>query len=191
MIPNLLNIVRNFINDHESSPKTYLNSSDSQISPMVQVNMGLRDVRGLLWEIKAKLQEIDTQHQALQTHSSNAWREREELLSNYYDTLRAILYVLDHCENMLDSTPQISVVYEGLKRIMEEQYIEPIQVKEGDVFDAELYECEEIIESKNHPTDVVVQIIERGFMKKLKDGTRAVIRPVKVAVSKNVTHMGG
>lgn len=187
---SLLNRLVEFIIHRKAGQKNGPANSDTQAVPLTQVNRGLRDMGVLLREIITKLQEIERQHKTIRTHSSNAWSEREMVLADYYNTLRAVLQVLDNCESALSSSPQMLVIYEGLKRIIEDQHIEPIQVKEGDLFDTQFHKCEETVEMEEYPTGVVVQVIEKGYIQKRRDGSKIVIRPAKVHVNKKLLTEG-
>jgi len=191
LISNPINYVRAFFKNRFRQSRNRVGHSGRPDGAFAQMNKGLQDMKRLHWELKVNLQAIEGQHQAIQSLSSEAWSEREQILSNYYGTLRGILLVFDNCENIFKSVPQISVVNDGLKRILEEQHIEPIQVKAGDLFDSEFHQCEETAEKEEFLNGAVLQIIEAGYIKKLQNGQHIVIRPAKVLVNKKMTHAEG
>ena len=191
MTGGLLRRLQEFVVRREASQEGAEDSRGAQDTPLTQVNRGLRDMAALLAEVVAKLQEVEKQQKAIRAYSSNAWSEREALLTDYYSSLRGILRLWDNCEDAADSSPQMQVISSGLKRMMKDQRIEPIQVKEGDLFDARLHECEEAVETEGYPSGAVVQVIEAGYMQERRDGTKVLVRPAKVRVSKETTDAGG
>ena len=185
-MPNLFNQLLEFIIPSKARRKNGMDYSSIQATPLTEINKELRDMSLLLREVAAKHKDIEQRHKAILVHSSNAWNEREALFTNYYNTLSVVLQVLDNCESALESSPQMMVVYNGLKVILENQHIEPIPVKEGDLFDAQLHECEETAKTEDSSPCVVLQVIEKGYMQKRRDGIKAIIRPAKVCVSEKL-----
>lgn len=179
-----MNYLQKIVQDHKLQFKSDIIGSGLSNNALAQVNKGLKEMKRLHWEFKMNLQAVENQLQAIQRASSNAWNEREHLLTNYYDTLRSILGVLDNCENALEAAPQLSIIYNELKKILEKRGIESIQVKEGNSFNAELHKCEETIQREEYPNGIIVQVIEKGYMEKLKNGKFIVIRPAKVIINK-------
>jgi molecular chaperone GrpE len=72
----------------------------------------------------------------------------------------------------------IALTLEEFKKILEEEGIEKIEVKQGDGFDEEICEAVEVV--KNGKGGKIVEVVLAGW--KFNNGP--VIRPVKVKVSK-------
>jgi molecular chaperone GrpE (heat shock protein) len=151
---------------------------------LVLVNTGLRDLWVLLRDIHTQLAEFDRQTKAVQLHASNAWHEHSQIVTDYFELSRGLLRILDNFDQILRTNAEVSPVAYEIKTLLEKQCIGTILVKEGDPFNAELCLCEEILEKEGFPSNAVVEVLEPGFEKTLGDGSRIVIRPVKVIISK-------
>ena len=156
-----------------------------------QVNVGLRQLKVLLWEVKSKVQEVESQHQNVQRHASEAWGEREELTALYFEAVRAVLRALDDCDSVPEPPPPLAAVRDGLRRLLRAQGVEPMSVNEGDLFDARMHECAEVMVKEGLAAGTVVRVIEGGYVRALKDGTRQVVRPAKVLANTRAGGEGG
>ena len=145
--------------------------------PLTEVNKGLRDMGALLLELERR-------HKSVRAHGSRAWAERQTLLAQYHDTLRAVLDVLDSCESAPPSSPHLSVVREGLRRILDGQGVEPIEVRAGDAFDPRQHECEDTVATQEQPAGAVVDVLVKGYAQRRANGARVVLRPARVRVAK-------
>ena len=155
---------------------------------LANVNRGLQDMKRLHREIKINLQAIENRHQTIQKYSSDAWGEREQLLLNYFDTIRAILLTIDNYADYLNKAPITANVFDNLKELLAKQCIEPIQVREGDPFNAEFHKCQHTVERDDYLTGVIVQVIETGYIKKYNNGANIVIRPTLVIANIRNNH---
>jgi molecular chaperone GrpE (heat shock protein) len=188
-LPKLLGQIREFIRDRQAGSRSSSATSDPNAGPIAELNKALRSASTTVRETIIQLQKLERQHHLLQGYGSTAWREYEALLSRYHELIRSVLRVIDDCERVQQSSPEVSALLEGLGKIVAEQDIEAMQVNPGDVFDAELHICEEMVERAGHPDGVIVEVLETGYLKKYDNGTRAVLRPAKVLANK-IPHGG-
>lgn len=182
MKTNMFRRLRKYLRRKAQQPS--MQSVPSFAGSLALVNTGLRDLRVQLRDIHTRIGEFDKQTQAVQLHASNAWHERSQILTDYFELSRGLLRILDNFEQILHANAEVIPVAYELKTLLEKQYIGAIPVKEGDPFNAELCVCEEVVEKEDFPSNAVVEVLEPGFEKTLGDGSRIVIRPAKVIISK-------
>lgn len=115
-------------------------------------------------------------------------REKEEFLQHAtFDLMRALLPTLDGFERALKhrdaSVPGqfyqgMELIYKGLMDVVERAGVKPVET-EGKRFDPHFHQAVEMVESKTHHDQEIVEELQRGY--KLK---HRLIRPaiVKVAV---------
>lgn len=167
-----------------SERKHVIHNSSPHVTPLTNTNLKLRDARVLLRHVRSMLHEVDTCHEAIRTHTGEAWTERDALLKDYHDTLRAVLQLVDDCEQEDEESPKLRAVCDGLRKILVRQRVELIPVERSVPFDAELHECDGMIETKEYPAGVVTKVIEPGYVVSHRDAReRVVFRPAKVQVS--------
>jgi len=118
-------------------------------------------------------------------------REKEEYMKYANETLiKALLSVLDNFERAIDASKisnefqafhkGVEMIYGQLKEILEAEGLRQFSSL-GEPFDPEKHEAVVALESNDHPPNTVVDEMEKGYTLKER-----VIRPAKVAVSKNM-----
>jgi len=127
----------------------------------------------------------------LDNYKKRVVRERESLIKYAaQDIIQGLLQVLDNFERAIESANEsknFDSFFEGVKMIFKQMYdiLERKGVSRidaaGKVFDPNIHEAVMQITSEEHPENVVVEELQKGYM--LHD---RVIRPSMVAVSKGV-----
>ncbi len=91
-------------------------------------------------------------------------------------------------ESKQDAVLQIRNLHDGLKDILRNEGIVPLEVRTGEVFDPQRHEIVETVTS-DAPHGTVVRVFRDGFMRKAteqsEDAHAIVVRKAKVAVSKS------
>lgn len=103
--------------------------------------------------------------------------------------IKVLLSVLDNFERAIESAKTthefepfykgVELIYNELKGILEKEGLQSISAL-GEEFNPEKHEAVVALESDKHPPNIIVDELEKGYV--LKD---RIIRPAKVAVSKN------
>ncbi len=183
MADNVLTRLLRLMMRNKASDEGCTSSPQSEVAPLTQLNIGLRELDVLLRGAATKIQAIEQQCRSLRLQSSEAWHERQELHSDYYAVIRGMLQLMDDCENTRQDATETSRVYEKLQMILQKQRIEVIPVKRGDRFDAQFQKCEEKVETVEYPPGCVVQVIEKGYVQRRRNAATVVIRPSRVCIS--------
>lgn len=105
------------------------------------------------------------------------------------DLIRSFLSVLDNFERAIESGKitnefepfykGVRMIYDELKRVLEREGLQQLSAL-GEEFNPEKHEAVVALESDDHPPNTIVDELQKGYV--LKD---RIIRPAKVAVSKN------
>lgn len=124
--------------------------------------------------------EMDNMRKRLEKrYTEEAEREKRRFL-------RAILPLVDHLEMVLrhsDSDPEVlrqgvEMIYQELMRTLEGEGLKPIE-SVGKPFDPFVHEAVEVVKSEEHPENVVVDEVQRGYLYKGE-----LLRPARVRVAK-------
>ena len=100
--------------------------------------------------------------------------------------LRAILPLVDNLEMVIkhsETNPEVlregvKMIYQDLLRTLQAEGLEPIS-SVGQKFDPFLHEAVEVVETKEHPEETVVDEVQRGYRYKGE-----LLRPARVRVAK-------
>lgn len=115
-------------------------------------------------------------------------REREQMQQNLAgEILKRYLPVVDDLELALKNRPQqgegaswaegIELIYRKMLSILEAQGVTPMQA-EGQMFDPNLHEAVTRIQSDQHESDQIVEVVQQGYL----IGDR-VLRPARVVIA--------
>jgi hypothetical protein len=146
----------------------------------------MREAGRILREADDKLLELERQHAAVQRQCTAAWVEKQALLDRYYEVLRTVLTLIDDCE----SGGTAEVILESLKKLLEDQRVESLQVKRGESFDARVHKAVDDMRAGSSRPAVVVDILQRGYIQNLQDGTSVVLRPAAVRLGEETPTTG-
>ena len=156
-------------------------------NPLTLVNQGLQELAVALNHQVAAVRAMADHIEAVQGYAADAWQGQEGLQADYYLLLRSILHALDDLPAMSAEEASAGVVRERLERILLEQHVAPMLLREGEPFSAEFHQCEQIIDSPEHPDGTIVRVLEVGYVRTHGDGSVAIVRPARVTVSKATT----
>lgn len=117
-------------------------------------------------------------------------KEKQEYIEFANENLiKSLLSVLDNFERAIDSAKitnefqpfykGIELIYQELKKILEKEGLKEFSSL-GEEFNPQKHEAVVALESDDHPPNIIVDELQKGYI--LKD---RIIRPAKVAVSKN------
>ncbi|RME06966.1 MAG: nucleotide exchange factor GrpE [Anaerolineae bacterium] len=115
-------------------------------------------------------------------------REREQMQQNLAgEILKRYLPVVDDLELALKNRPQqgegaswaegIELIYRKMLSILEAQGVTPMQA-EGQMFDPNLHEAVTRIQSDQHESDQIVEVVQQGYL--IGD---QVLRPARVVIA--------
>ncbi len=159
--------------------------ADKLLEEMEQLREELEQARAEAAEYKDRwlraVAEMDNMRKRLEKRfTDEAEREKRRFL-------RAILPLVDNLEMVLkhsDSNPDVlrqgvEMIYQELLRTLESEGLKPIE-SVGQRFDPFVHEAVEVVETSEHPSDTVVEEVQRGYMYKGE-----LLRPARVRVAKS------
>ncbi len=157
--------------------------TESSVAPLALLNTQMRTTRGQLASLGSYFKGLEQDLQSLQTTWTQAWKERETLLNEYYELLRSLLHVYDLCIKFSASNAVLQEIQTGLQRCLDRQGVSSLETRPGDLFNAELHECLETTSDTSQPQGVITNVVEMGFSKSFPDGGRILVRPSLVIVN--------
>lgn len=115
---------------------------------------------------------------------SAVWQERQALLAEYFDLVRALADLRDRCAEPSGLSMDAEYVREYLDRVLTEHGLEYFEVGHHEGFDPARHECAELTADDDAPVGAVVGVLARGLVKKDPAGRQSVVRAARVVVNK-------
>ena len=112
----------------------------------------------------------------------------EELISQLFpivDNFDMALVSMEKAEDKEAVMVGIKLVQKEFHRILDENGIEKIKTV-GEKFDPHVHEAVSVIETNEHPDDVILEEVRAGYTL-----NKRLLRPAQVRVSKNIEEEGG
>jgi molecular chaperone GrpE (heat shock protein) len=127
----------------------------------------------------------------LEDYGAGSWNREREAKNKYLRVINSLFLILDHFENMNTNngeSDEIGWFIKMVKRILEDEGIEEIPIKVGDVFNSK-YHKQVGNRTDEHEEGSILEISRKGYISKSQEGKKvvAVLRPAEVIVSNGKT----
>jgi molecular chaperone GrpE len=165
--------------------------TQTSLADLNELNAALRDAtseRERLAKERAEMQDLLQRRQAeFENFRRRSERERGELLEfASMDTVKALLPMLDDFERALkvehpntDFTHGIELIYQRFSETLKKLGLEPVET-DGLLFDPHVHHAVEMVDTKDHPDQTILEEYQRGYYFKGR-----LLRPAMVKVAVN------
>jgi molecular chaperone GrpE len=145
--------------------------------------------RDRLAKEKNELQELLQRRQAeFENYRRRAERERSELFEfATMDAVKTLLPILDDFERALkvesadkEYARGMELIYQRLFEALKKMGLEPISTEEGELFNPHVHHAVEMVDTKDHPDQTILEEYQRGYNFKGR-----LIRPAMLKVAVN------
>jgi molecular chaperone GrpE (heat shock protein) len=155
---------------------------DDGILP-VKVNEGLNRIKNLISDANSNISEFQLD---VEDYVAMNWQRERDFDEKYSFILRKLFFLLDHCDNFVKLgkyTDEIKWFHKSILEILENEKIEKMPVKQGDLFDSMYHKC-----IGERPTvyqkGTIIENTRIGYYKKGKTNEDDIIlRPAEVIIS--------
>jgi molecular chaperone GrpE (heat shock protein) len=156
---------------------------DVERVPFPELRDRIKKITGFMAEAKLDLDKLVPD---LEDYGAKSWRRERETIKKYHRMVDGLFLLLDHLENLAKGekkSDEIEWLYTRIRRILEDEAIEEIQVSKGQLFNGRYYKQADSRHDEL-PVDAVLEVIRKGyFIEGLSGQEDVILRLAEVIVS--------